>query len=44
METMGSKQKSQQKIPRQSLKNIKDAERGKTRPKKQSKYGFHGYR
>ncbi|WP_353109370.1 hypothetical protein [Salinisphaera dokdonensis] len=41
---MGSKQKSQQKLPRQSLKGIKDAERGKKRPKNQSKYGFHGYR
>ncbi|MGB7757994.1 MAG: hypothetical protein WBL23_18235 [Salinisphaera sp.] len=41
---MGAKQKSQQKLPRQSLKSIKSAARGKTRGPKNGKRQFKGYR
>lgn len=41
---MGSKQKSQQKLPRQSLKSIKDTARGKTRGPNKANRQFKGYR
>ncbi len=41
---MGSKQKSQQKLPRQNPKAIKDAAWGKASSKQKRSNGFKGYR
>lgn len=41
---MGSKQKSQQKLPRQNPKTIKNAGWGKAPSKQKDKTGFKGYR
>ncbi|AWN15524.1 hypothetical protein [Salinisphaera sp. LB1] len=42
--SMGSKQKSQQKLPRQRLKSIKDTARGKTGGPNRANRQFKGYR
>ncbi|WP_353247918.1 hypothetical protein [Salinisphaera sp. T31B1] len=41
---MGSKQKSQQKLPRQTLKAIKYTAYGKARPNRGDKGPFKGHR
>jgi|GEM_PF-2247136 len=41
---MGSKQKSQQKLPRQNPRTGKDAGWGKAPSKDKSRTGFNGYR
>jgi len=41
---MGSKQKSQQKLPRQNTKTIRDASQSKYGPPRQGKTVFKGHR